>query len=164
MGRSPNDDRSDRYNPTSGAYWAAEANEARQRGDDDDDSGIQPGTSNGCLSWQREVGFVSGTEGLSRNPLLNVKRVVARYVNGRLEIPSDVSIQKLFPGYVLVRRTRTIGSATLNCFAKALGRSITSEEFCEAMNSACSVDRSKRSDAADAARILAYLKNCDKPQ
>jgi hypothetical protein len=36
MGRSSNDDRSDRYNPNNDAYWAAEANEADQRGDDDD--------------------------------------------------------------------------------------------------------------------------------
>jgi hypothetical protein len=36
MGRSSNDDRSDRYNPNNDSYWAAEANEADQRGDDDD--------------------------------------------------------------------------------------------------------------------------------
>lgn len=52
MSRSPNDDRSDRYNPTSGSYWAAEANEARQRGDDgyQDEEG-PPNTAPPFCGW-----------------------------------------------------------------------------------------------------------------
>jgi hypothetical protein len=42
MGRSSNDDRSDRYNPNNDAYWAAEANEAEQRGEGEDDVDDEP--------------------------------------------------------------------------------------------------------------------------
>jgi hypothetical protein len=34
--RSPNDDRSDVMNPNNDDYWADQANQASQRGDDDD--------------------------------------------------------------------------------------------------------------------------------
>lgn len=49
MGRSSNDDRSDRFNPNNDAYWAAEANEAAQGDDGDWDDSDEPPPVAGSL-------------------------------------------------------------------------------------------------------------------
>lgn len=55
MSRSANDDRSDRYNPNNDAYWAAEANEAEQRGDDGDDYEPAPASNDPTPTRTREL-------------------------------------------------------------------------------------------------------------